>query len=90
MFFVYVLYSKKDNNLYTGCTNDLERRIKEHQSGHQISTKSRGPFELVYYEYCKEKDDAFARERQLKSGKGKKYLKSRLKTFFENIISNRL
>jgi len=45
------------------------------------STKGRGPFELIYYEMCLNKDDAVAREKYLKSGMGKRYLKNRLKRF---------
>ncbi|MFZ2521883.1 MAG: GIY-YIG nuclease family protein [Minisyncoccia bacterium] len=50
MFYVYILKSEKDNNLYTGYTNDLKRRLIEHNSGKSKSTKSRKPFELIYYE----------------------------------------
>lgn len=44
MFYVYILKSKKDNNFYMGSTNDLKRRINEHNSGLVFSTKSRMPF----------------------------------------------
>jgi predicted GIY-YIG superfamily endonuclease len=47
---VYILKSKKDNNLYIGSTNNLRKRFKEHNDGKVFSTKSRIPFELVYYE----------------------------------------
>jgi putative endonuclease len=66
MFYVYVIKSKKDKKLYTGYTNDLKRRFKEHNSGYNKSTKGRKPFELVYYEAYKAKKDAVHRERMLK------------------------
>lgn len=81
MFYTYVLKSKKDNRWYTGSTKDLRKRFSEHNLGKNFSTKGRGPFELIYYEACKNKEDAFAREKYLKSGIGKRYLKNRLKRF---------
>ena len=83
MYFVYVLQSLKDKLFYTGFTNDLERRVNEHNEGLQISTRSRTPFELIYYEWCLNKKDAIKRENYLKSGIGKKFLKSRLRNYFE-------
>ena len=66
MYYVYVLKSKKDGNLYTGSTNDLKRRLDEHNNGLVFSTKSRRPFELVYYEAYKSEKDARSREKNLK------------------------
>lgn len=66
MFFVYILKSKKDNNLYIGSTNDLRRRLEEHNSGKSLSTKSRMPFVLVYYEAYAIEDEARRRESSLK------------------------
>ena len=79
-YYVYVLKSLKDNNWYTGYTNNIKKRISEHNQGKNFSTKHRRPFELIYYEACKCKEDAIAREKYLKSGMGKKYLKNRMKT----------
>ena len=79
MYYVYVLKSKKTNNLYTGFTNNLRERFNQHNSNLSTYTKGRGPFELIYYEACKDKFDAMAREKYLKSGMGKRYLKNRLK-----------
>ena len=81
MFYTYIIKSKKSGRLYTGYTNDLRKRFKEHNDGKAIYTKGRGPFELIYYEACAEQKDARSRELYLKSGKGKRYLKSRLKRF---------
>jgi len=81
MFYTYILKSKKNNRLYTGYTNDLRKRFKEHNEGKSEYTRTRGPYKLIYYEACPDEDDARSRELYLKSGKGKLYLKSRLKRF---------
>lgn len=80
MFFVYILKSKKDNNLYTGYTNDLRKRLKEHNLGLVRSTKSRKPFYLVYYEAYTSKQDAVKREHNLKlRAKALRQLQNRIK-----------
>lgn len=66
MFYVYIIKSQKDNNLYIGSTNTLEKRIKEHNEGKCFSTKSRIPFEIIYYEAYKSEGDARKREHNLK------------------------
>ena len=66
MFYVYLLKSRKDNNFYTGSTNDLKRRFMEHNFGKVFSTKLRIPFDLVYYEAYKDESDARRREQALK------------------------
>ena len=66
MFYVYILKSLKDKNLYIGSTNNLERRLKQHNNGEVFSTKSRVPFEIIYYEAYKAESDARKRERNLK------------------------
>jgi len=69
MFYVYLLKSKKDNQYYIGFTEDLRRRFLEHNSGNNLSTKHRIPFELVYYEAYPNKKSALIRERRLKQFK---------------------
>ena len=81
MFYTYVLQSEKSGKFYTGYTNDLRKRFKEHNEGKSTYTKGRGPFRLIYYEACFNQTDAKARELYLKGGRGKRYLKSRLKRF---------
>ena len=81
IWYIYLIQSLKDNRWYVGCTNDLRKRFKKHNDGLVRSTKGRGPFKLIYYEACLSKHDSFAREKYLKSGMGKRYLKNRLKRF---------
>lgn len=85
MYYVYVLLSQKDAKLYTGFTDNLKRRLGEHSLGEEPSTKHRRPFQLAYYEACISKKDAIAREKYLKTGMGKKYLKNRLKYYSANL-----
>jgi len=79
MYYVYILFSLKDEKFYIGFTNDLERRIKEHNSGKNISTKSRLPLKLIYYEAHLSKADAARRERYFKTTKGKSTLRQMLR-----------
>ena len=81
VYYVYVLQSKRDKKLYTGFSNNLRKRFNEHNAGEVFSTKNRGPFKLIYYEVCLNEQDARSREKYLKSGMGKRYLKNRLKRF---------
>lgn len=64
MFYVYILQSKVDNQLYIGCTNNLKKRFKYHNDGKSFA-----------------KEDAFARERYLKTGWGRNYIRKTLKRF---------
>ena len=84
-YFVYVLISKLDGKFYTGFTSDLIKRLELHNLGRVYSTKRRIPFEVVYYEFCLNINDAIHREKYLKSTYGKRFLKNRLKSFLNKI-----
>ena len=60
---------------------DLRARFAQHQAGDVPSTAARRPFELVYYEACRNIHDAAVREKYLKTAWGKRYLKTRLRTY---------
>ena len=81
MYYTYILKSKKSGRFYTGATNDLRKRLKLHNDGKSNFTKKDKPYDLIYYEACKEKEDAFTREIYLKSGYGKRFIKNRLRRF---------
>ena len=85
MYYVYLLLSEVDGKFYTGSTNDLRRRLEEHNKGSVASTAKRKPLKLIYYEACMNEEDARRREKYLKSGMGKKYLRNRLKSYFQNL-----
>lgn len=72
MFYVYVLRSLKDGNLYVGLTSDIEQRLQYHNTGRVRSTKSRVPFELLHKEVYATRVEARNRERYLKSYRGSK------------------
>lgn len=80
-YYVYVLRSKKNGMWYTELTDDLRKRFNQHNKGLSRWTKNRGPFEIIYYEACRNITDARSREKYLKSGMGKRYIKNRLKRF---------
>jgi putative endonuclease len=78
MFYTYVLKSKKDSKLYVGFTNDLRKRVKEHNEGLVEATKKRLPFDLIYYEAGLNRNKAVQREKYFKIGFGRRFLKNRL------------
>lgn len=75
MYTVYVLQSLKDGGLYIGFSNNLERRLLEHNSGNTKSNKSRVPFKVIYQESSSGRVNARKREQYLKSGCGREFLK---------------
>ena len=77
MYYTYVLRCG-DGNLYVGSTGNLRRRMVEHQTGRVPATASRLPVTLEYYEACQSEGRARLREKQLKTGFGRAYLKRRL------------
>jgi len=66
MYFVYILKSKKNKQLYVGCTNNLRERLREHNNGLVKSTRPYVPWRLVYYEAYLSEEEAFHREHNLK------------------------
>jgi len=85
MHYVYILISEKDGKFYTGSTSNLKRRLDEHNGGKVESTKRRKPLRLTYYEACIDEKDARQREKYLKTGMGKKYIRGRIKNYLENL-----
>lgn len=85
MYYVYILFSKKDHRLYTGYTNDLKRRLHEHKNGQNIATKNRLPLLLIYYEFYIKQSDAKRREKYLKGGNGRAQLKIQLQDLLKEL-----
>jgi len=82
VFYTYILKSEKDKKFYVGSTNNLRRRFREYNVGKVPAAKKRTPLKLVYYEFCIDKTDVRKRERYLKTSCwGKRYIKSRLKSY---------
>ncbi|MDP8299429.1 MAG: GIY-YIG nuclease family protein [Candidatus Tantalella remota] len=83
MYFVYILQSQKTDYIYTGSTDNLERRIEEHNSGERTAAGRYKPLKLVYYEAYLDKKDALDRERKLKHhGSAIGHLKKELKIVY--------
>jgi putative endonuclease len=77
MFYTYVLRCG-DGQFYVGSTVDLKRRVTDHRTGRVAATAYRLPVTLEYYEACQSELNARKREKQLKTGFGRAYLKRRL------------
>jgi len=77
--------SLKNNELYTGFTSDLKKRLQEHNHGLNFSTKRYIPWKVIYYEACLDKDDAVRRERYLKTTQGGRLVKRRLKEYLYKV-----
>lgn len=84
-YYVYVLLSEKDHKFYIGYTNDIEKRLKEHENGEVTSTKWRLPVKLIYYEMHLNQKDALRREDYFKTTPGKRALKIILREFLMEI-----
>ena len=85
MYKVYVLENIHDESWYIGQTQDLERRLKQHNSGNggRTTKTKEGSWKLIYAEaYC-DKRDAIGREKFLKGGSGRIYLKKQLRHYLE-------
>jgi putative endonuclease len=81
-YYVYVLISERDGKFYIGYTDDLKKRLNDHNKEKVPSTKNRTPLKLVYYEACLNQQDATKREKYFKTTWGKRYINSRLEQYF--------
>ena len=80
MHYVYLIKSVNQGMLYVGCTNDLNKRIEQHNDGDSFFTKRYLPWKLVYFEGYRSKSDAYGREKSLKlHAQGLRRLKERLR-----------
>lgn len=77
-YYTYVLKSLKDQKSYIGWSDDLKARVNKHNKGLVQATQSRRPLKLIYYEACLTKEKAISREKYLKSGFGRGFLKKRI------------
>ena len=78
MFIVYAVYNKKHNKIYIGQTENIERRIALHNSGeltNSYTSRFDGGWQLIYSEIAYNRVAALIRERQLKSHKGRDFVK---------------
>ncbi|GAB4022205.1 GIY-YIG nuclease family protein [Spirosoma koreense] len=76
VYVVYAIQSEVDGRIYIGMTNNLARRVQEHNSGKNRSTRFYKPWKLIYTEQVSTRAEARKRELYLKSGVGKEFLKN--------------
>ena len=77
-FFVYILFSNKFGRFYVGMTNNLVRRLKQHNSNQVISTKVFSPWVIVHNEVFETRIEAREREKYLKSATDRRWRKIHL------------
>jgi putative endonuclease len=70
-----------DDGFYIGYSANLRKRLEQHLQGNSFATSYRGSWKLIYYEAYLEQADALGRERYLKSGAGRRFLRSQLKNY---------
>ncbi len=75
MYYVYAIKSLERTYIYVGMTDNVERRLDQHNKGQNLSTKAYTPFKLIYVESHTTRIEAREREKYLKSGIGKEFLK---------------
>lgn len=76
MFTVYVIYSENAGKKYTGHTEDLDRRLTEHNSGMLGRfTKNKGPWVVIYSAVFNTRSEAIIHEKYLKTGTGREFIK---------------
>ncbi len=86
MFYIYVLQSLKDDRTYVGYTDNVKRRLIQHNSGYVKSTKHRIPFKLLFTEEFETSKEAKKRELYWKSGAGRR----KLKEYFQKVYGKNL
>ena len=74
--YVYAIKSLNKNYIYVGMTDNIEKRLLQHNSGENKSTKAYNPFIFIHSENCSTRPEARLKEKYLKSGVGKEYLKT--------------
>jgi predicted GIY-YIG superfamily endonuclease len=82
--------SQRDGNWYIRATGDLRVRLTSHGAERVRSTAPRRPLSLVYDAACLSADDAYRRERHLKSGRGGRYLRARLASSLAELRARKL
>ncbi|EMR04162.1 GIY-YIG nuclease superfamily protein [Cesiribacter andamanensis AMV16] len=74
MYYTYIVFSEKLDKFYVGATEDLHRRMEEHNTGRSPYTKTGSPWQLVWSREFKIRSEALAEERRIKGKKSRKYI----------------
>lgn len=78
MYYVYIIKSQRDYSHYVGCTDDIKRRLNEHNGGGVRFTSNKTPYLLVWYCVFRDKKKALDFEKYLKQGSGFAFLREHL------------
>lgn len=80
MYYVYALHNQSSGGIYIGQTNNLTRRVKQHNSKNNChyTTKQKGEWQVIHVEVVKTRSEALKREKQLKSARGRQFIKTRI------------
>jgi putative endonuclease len=78
MYYTYVLYSKSYDRLYIGQTQNITHRLESHNLGLVKSTKHYIPWKLIYVEKFMTRSEAMKKEKQLKTGSGREFLRNKI------------
>ena len=78
MYYVYIISSISRKYVYTGITNNIERRFREHNEGKNKTTKPYAPFMIIFQEAFRSRVDARIKEKYFKSGVGREWVKGNL------------
>ncbi|OGM24999.1 hypothetical protein A3D00_03805 [Candidatus Woesebacteria bacterium RIFCSPHIGHO2_02_FULL_38_9] len=81
MYYTYILKSVNYSKTYTGITNNLTRRLNQHNNGYQFYTRKYKPWVMIHSEILGNRIEARKREKYFKSCAGRKWIK---KSFFPN------
>ena len=87
MFYAYVIKSVNHDFYYKGHCQNLDERLKQHNSGATSSIKSYVPFVIVYYEEFATKEEAIKREKYFKSAAGRRFLKTKVSGTFDTVLA---
>ena len=74
-WYVYVLQSINFDRTYVGFTKHVLKRLSQHNKGHTTSTKPYLPWKILFFEEFSSKEEALKREKFLKTGKGREFIK---------------
>ncbi len=74
MYYLYILKSERTSRYYVGSTDDLVRRLQEHNAGKTPSTRNKGPWRILYSETFQTHSEARSREAKIKSWKSRAYM----------------
>ena len=81
MWIVYGLYNAEEKKIYIGQTTNIEKRLVEHNQkrGNHFTAKTKGQWRIIYTERCLSQSEALKREKQLKSYRGREFVKKFIK-----------